>query len=183
MKKIKLHLGCGEKILSDYINVDIRSNLKCDVVDDVKTLSKFENNVISEIYASHVLEHFNRQEYMLVLDRWYEVLSDGGVLKISVPDLEKVMLMYNNGTKLKSLWGLLYGGQTYEKNFHYVGFDFETLKEDLEKIGFTDIKLWDWRNTSHAHVDDFSQCYLPHMDKDNGTLMSLNIMCTKKIIN
>jgi predicted SAM-dependent methyltransferase len=178
---MKVHLGCGEKIIEGYINVDIRSNLKCDVIDDVKTLSHFENNSVSEIYASHVLEHFNRHEYFSVLLRWYDVLSDKGILKISVPDIEKVMLIYKSGTKLRSLWGLLYGGQTYEKNFHYVGFDFETLKEDLEKIGFTDIRLWDWRKTPHSHIDDFSQCYLPHMDKDNGTLMSLNIMATKKL--
>lgn len=178
---MKLHLGCGDKILKNYINVDIRSDIHCDVVDDVAILSKFDVNSYSEIYASHVLEHFGRNEYIKVLSRWYDLLSDNGILKISVPDLEKVMLMYNTGTKLKSLWGFIYGGQTYEKNFHYVGFDFETLKQDLEKIGFTDIKLWDWRFTSHSHIDDYSQCYLPHMDKDNGTLMSLNIMATKKL--
>jgi hypothetical protein len=176
---MKLHLGCGEKILDGYTNVDIRSNLKCDVIDDVKFLNKFENDTITEIYASHVLEHFSRHEYMTVLTRWYDVLSNGGILKISVPDIEKVMLMYNSGTKLKTLWGLMYGGQTYDENFHYVGFDYYTLKEDLEKIGFIDIKLWDWRKTSHSNIDDYSQCYIPHMDKENGVLMSLNIMATK----
>ena len=178
---MKLHLGCGNKIIDGYVNVDIRSNLMCDVFDDVRTLSKFENGCASEIYASHVLEHFTRHEYFSVLSKWYDILSNEGVLKISVPDIEKVMLKYSSGTKLKTLWGLLYGGQTYEKNFHYVGFDFDTLKEDLESIGFTNVKLWDWRKTCHSHIDDFSQCYLPHMDKDNGTLMSLNIMATKKV--
>ena len=27
--------------------------------------------------------------------------------------------------------------------------------------------------------DDYSKCYLPHMDKENGELMSLNVLCTK----
>jgi len=179
---MKLHLGCGEKILKGYVNIDVRTNLKCDVVEDIKFLNSFENNSISEIYASHVLEHFNRKEYMSVLFRWYELLSYDGILKLSVPDIEKVFLVYNSGTPLKKLWGFLYGGQTYDENFHYVGFDYETLKNDLNEIGFKDIKLWDWRETSHSDIDDFSQCYLPHMDKENGTLMSLNIMGIKKHI-
>jgi len=31
----------------------------------------------------------------------------------------------------------------------------------------------------HQHIDDFSQGYLPHMDKINGMIMSLNIEATK----
>jgi hypothetical protein len=36
--------------------------------------------------------------------------------------------------------------------------------------------LWD---TELYPEDDFSKSYLPHMDKDNGILMSLNILATK----
>ena len=177
---MRLHLGCGDKILEGYVNVDIRSNLLCDKIDDVKYLNEFESNSVEEIYASHVLEHFGRHEYKEVLKRWYEVLKKEGVLKIAVPNLKAVFEEYNNGKNLKSLWGFLYGGQTYEKNYHYVGFDFETLSEDLIEIGFDEITIWDWRSTDHSHIDDFSQSYLPHMDKENGKLMSLNVKATKK---
>ena len=46
-------------------------------------------------------------------------------------------------------------------------------------VGFKDIKRYDWRETEHAEFDDHSQAYLPHMDKENGTLISLNVECTK----
>ena len=46
---------------------------------------------------------------------------------------------------------------------------------DFKNIGFKFVERWDWRKTEHSDVDDFSQCYLPHMDKDNGMMMSLNI--------
>ena len=49
------------------------------------------------------------------------------------------------------------------------------LKEVLELNGFSNIKKYDWRKTEHASFDDHSQAYLPHMDKENGTLRSLNI--------
>jgi len=176
---MKLHLGCGTKIIDGYVNVDIRPELNCDIVDDIKNLNTFENDVAEEIYACHVLEHFSRHEYKEVLKRWFNVLKKGGVLKLSVPNLEKVFEKYSEGTDLKTLMGLLYGGQTYPENYHYVGFDYKTLETDLLEIGFSGIDLWDWRLTSHSHIDDFSQCYLPHMDKDNGTLMSLNIKAIK----
>jgi hypothetical protein len=53
------------------------------------------------------------------------------------------------------------------------------LEHDLKTIGFDKIYKYDWRNTEHSDIDDFSQCYLPHMDKENGKLMSLNVEAIK----
>jgi hypothetical protein len=77
------------------------------------------------------------------------------------------------------LRGFLYGGQTYEQNYHYCAWDFDTLSEDLKKLGFKNIYSYDWVATEHANMDDYSQAYLPHMDKVNGKLMSLNIEAIK----
>ena len=35
------------------------------------------------------------------------------------------------------------------------------------------IRLYDWRDTEH------SQAYIPHMDKENGIFVSLNVECEK----
>ena len=61
-----------------------------------------------------------------------------------------------------------------------MNFDFKTLERDLKKLNYKEIKIWNWRETEHSGVDDFSQAYLPHMDKENGIIMSLNIEATKK---
>lgn len=45
--------------------------------------------------------------------------------------------------------------------------------------GFKDVRRYDWRQTEHKDYDDFSQAYIPHMDKENGLLISLNIEATK----
>lgn len=66
------------------------------------------------------------------------------------------------------------------RNFHYCAWDFKKIKSDLESLGFSEIKRYDWRETEHSDIDDYSQCYLPHMDKNNGLLMSLNIKAVKK---
>ena len=102
----KLHLGCGNKILKDFINIDIRLDLGADIIDDVSELNSIEDNSIGLIYVCHVLEHFGRDEYLSALKRWYTVLSNGGVLRISVPDFENVVTMYNSGYPLKKSYGI-----------------------------------------------------------------------------
>lgn len=176
---MKLHLGCGDKHLEGYTNIDIRYLPGVDKIDNIRFLRRYSSNSVKEIYACHVLEHFSRWEYESVLSRWFEILIPGGLLKIAVPDFEAILKTYMNGTKLKTLLGLLYGGQDYDENFHYVIWDFETMKNDLTKVGFDRIEKYDWRDTSHSNIDDFSQCYLPHMNKESGTLMSLNIKAYK----
>ena len=79
------------------------------------------------------------------------------------------------------LLGLLIGGQKTPHDWHGMIFDFETLREGLEQANFVDIRLYDWRGTEigKLDIDDFSQAYLPHMDKESGRLMMLNVEATR----
>jgi predicted SAM-dependent methyltransferase len=57
----KLNLGCGDKILPGYVNVDVaasRCGLKPDVLCDLHRLTPFEDNTVDEILSVHVVEHF-----------------------------------------------------------------------------------------------------------------------------
>ena len=175
----KLHLGCGNKIIPNFINIDIRPMRGVDLVDDISELKTIDSNSVEVIYACHVLEHLGRNEYKGILSRWFEIIKPGGILRISIPDFEKVVNYYNKTKDLKKLLGFLYGGQTYKENYHYCIWDFKTLSEDLLSIGFNEVYKYNWRETEHSHIDDFSQAYLPHMDKENGELMSLNIEAKK----
>ena len=176
---MKLHLGCGNKKLSGYINIDIREDVNPDLIDDVGNLFTIENESVDVIYASHVLEHIGKNDYHKVLKRWYEVLKPNGILRISVPDFESISDYYSKTKDLSKLRGLLYGGQTYKENYHLYTWDFKTLEEDLKLVNFKTIYRYDWRNTDHSDIDDFSQSYLPHMDKENGQLMCLNVEAVK----
>ena len=67
---MKLNLGCGDKILPGYINVDVmesRRGLKPDVICDLHQLTPFENDSADEILSVHVIEHFWRWEVLDVL--------------------------------------------------------------------------------------------------------------------
>ena len=175
---MKLHVGCGEIHLSGYENIDIRFLPGVDEVDNAAYLRKFRGKSISEIYACHVLEHFTRWEVKNVLHRWYNLLEPKGLLRLSVPDFQAIAFAYANDWELEDLMGLLYGGQDYAENFHYHVWDYVSLKACLEKIGFKNIAKYNW----HDHkcgVDDYSKCYLPHKDFENGMLMSLNVVAEK----
>ncbi|MFH1044955.1 MAG: methyltransferase domain-containing protein, partial [Pseudomonadota bacterium] len=61
----KLNLGCGDKILPGYLNVDVvesRRGFKPDVICDLHQLTPFEDNSVDEILSVHVVEHFWRWE-------------------------------------------------------------------------------------------------------------------------
>jgi len=80
---------------------------------------------------------------------------------------------------LQRFQGLLYGGQTYDYNFHHVAFDFAVLLVFLKEAGFSGVERYDWRYFLPEDYDDYSRSYLPHMDFEHGRLMSLNVVAKK----
>jgi predicted SAM-dependent methyltransferase len=175
---IKLHLGCGTKHIDGFTNIDIRYLPGVDEVNNIRFLRNYKNNTVDLIYACHVLEHFSRWEYKNALTRWYEILKPGGVLRLAVPNFSAIASRYIQIGNLQEIMGLLYGGQDYDENYHFVTFDINSITNDLTNIGFKIVKEYDHKLTEHALIDDFSQAYLPHLDP-NGKLMSLNIEATK----
>lgn len=171
----KLHLGCGDRHIPGFLHVDIRPLPHVDVVSSLASLPMFADASVDLIYASHVLEHFPRHETHAVLSEWHRVLRPGGIVRLAVPDFGQLVRIYLANGSLAEILGPLVGRQDHPHNFHYNVFDRSALTEQLEAAGFHDVREWDWRHTEHAGVDDFSQAYLPHMQKDTGTLISLNL--------
>ena len=178
-EEIKLNLGCYDRKIPYFTNVDIRSDVNPDLVDDVFKLEKVQNNSVDLIYACHVLEHADYKESELALARWFEVLKPGGVLRLAVPDMEAHFAHYYYHRDLRLLHSTFWGSQRHPYDYHKNGWDYKKLCEDLINTGFCDIRRYDWRETEHFYVDDYSQTYYPHLDKTNGKLMSLNVEATK----
>jgi predicted SAM-dependent methyltransferase len=176
---MKLHLGCGRKHIPGFVHVDIEDYPHIDFRIPVNELSFARDNSVELIYASHVLEHFGRHEVDQVLREWFRVLRKGGILRLAVPDFEAVSHCYQQTGELSDLVGLVCGGQRNEYDFHKMVFDEKLLRERLRNVGFVAVSRYDWSRTEHAWMDDYSQAYLPHMDKQNGRLMSLNIEAVK----
>lgn len=178
---VKLHLGCGCRRIPGYFHVDVLPAPHVNIVGPVERLP-LQDDSVSLIYASHVLEHFGRHEYRAVLAEWFRVLERGGTLRLAVPDFAACAAAYYEGglkDGLSGLVGLIVGGQRNSYDYHKMIFDEGYLRRDLYELGFREVRRWDWRATEHTDVDDYSQAYLPHLNKDTGRLMSLNLEALK----
>ncbi len=179
MSQHRLHLGSGKKPIHGWVNIDALREVNPDSVQDVFTLPMVGNDCVDIIYASHVLEHSSRKTCRDVLSRWYQVLKPGGILRIAVPDIEAAMKWYLVHGDIGEISGFLWGGQRNDYDFHGVGWDFTSLANLLMAVGFKRVARYDWKLTDHAYCDDYSQAYLPHMDKIHGQPMSLNVEAVK----
>jgi|TARA_R110002020_G_scaffold427067_5_gene636415 predicted SAM-dependent methyltransferase len=179
---IKINMGCGWRDFgNDWVHIDSGDYKHLDAFS-ITDLSQYENNTVDLIYASHVVEYFDRTQIGPLLEEWNRVLKPGGVLRLAVPNFENIAKLYHSGGySLDYFVGLLYGKMPMgnETIYHKTVYDFESLSKVVESAGFKHPCEWDWRQTEHGHYDDHSQAYLPHMDKDKGTLMSLNLECIK----
>ena len=78
----RLNIGCGNKKLENYINIDVSSKYSPDVIASMEKLP-FPNESISEIFTSHTLEHI--EDFRKGIEEMYRVLIKGGKLTIIVP--------------------------------------------------------------------------------------------------
>ncbi len=180
---IKLHLGCGKRNFGpEWTHIDVGDYPHLHSHDIVNL--PFGDNTCEIVYASHVLPYFDRKEVKDVLLEWYRVLKPGGIVRLSVSDFGVMAKLYlDKEYTLDSFLGPMYGKMfpdglekpIYEKTVY----DFVSLEQLLDNCWFKNIRRWDWRTTEHAKFDDHSQAYLPRMDKERGTLISLNIEATK----
>jgi predicted SAM-dependent methyltransferase len=176
----RLHLGCGRIRLPGYINVDIQPGAAVDKVADLRALP-WPDSSVDMVYSCAAIEHFGRREWIDVLKEWARVLKPGGLLRLSTADFEAAIERYREAGNLQELLGLLIGGQKDDYDWHGMIFDFRTLRAGLEEAGFRDVRRYDWRETELGRlgIDDYSQAYLPHMDKEHGRLMMLNVEATR----
>ena len=178
---IKLNIGCGWRNFgSDWHHIDGGDYPHLDSKDIFNL--PYENNTVDLIYVSHVIEYFDREHIISILKEWKRTLKDGAILRIAVPNFEEMAVLYLGGSvSLENILGPLYGKMKMGEEiiYHKTVYDFKSLSILLDDCGFRDIKLYDWRTTDHSHHDDHSQAYIPHMDKERGTLISLNVECVK----
>lgn len=177
----KVHLGCWHRDFKGFINVDICDMPHIHYKSEINNLSFFDSNSIDYIYCSHALEYYNYEESKKALTEWNRVMKKGAILRVAVPDFDALLKVYNMTGEISSIIGPLYGKMNINSAeiYHRQVFNFKLLKNILEESGFIKVKRYDWRNTDHAIYDDHSQAYFPHMDKENGILVSLNVECEK----
>lgn len=140
--KILLNVGSGPFDKEGFINVDMRELKNIDIICDIKELP-FKENEVSEILASHVVEHFTQFELVNnVIPEWKRVLKVGGAITIIVPNIAAMAKQYaSSEISFESLAKVIMGGQEYEGNFHFSVFDEKIVLDILNKVGFSKIEV------------------------------------------
>ena len=152
-RPLRLNLGCGDKILPGYVNVDVveaRAGHKPDVICDLHDLAPFADNSVDEILSVHVVEHFWRWEVTEILREWLRVLKPGAPLVIECPNLlsacrtflenpTQYSRMDQNGQR--TMW-VFYGDPAWRDPLmnHRWGYTPDSLQALLREVGLVDVR-------------------------------------------
>lgn len=106
-KEIKLNLGCGSRLLSGYINVDMDSldSLKAryplqEFPQDIEMYNydifnlPFPDSSVAEIRADSLIEHLSFLEEPKFFYEVKRALYPGGILQLSTPDFEEAIKLW-----------------------------------------------------------------------------------------
>jgi SAM-dependent methyltransferase len=149
---IRLNLGCGDKILKGYVNIDLvdeRAGHKPDIMCDVRKLT-LPDGYADEAMAIHVVEHFWRWEVVDILKEWGRVLKPGGKIILECPNLlsacEAVLRNPEGATGpgkegQRSMW-VLYGDPAWKDPLmcHRWAYTPQSLAAVMQEAGFAEIR-------------------------------------------
>ncbi|MEH6826111.1 MAG: methyltransferase domain-containing protein [Motiliproteus sp.] len=148
-----------------------------DHVGNAVDLSRFDDGTFSEIYSSHVVEHFDyHNELIKTLKEWRRVLVPGGLMYVSVPDLDVLSGLMIDKSKMTpderfQVMRMIFGGHVDQYDYHLVGLNEEFLSGFLQASGFVNI----------MKVQNF--CQFKFHDTSNavykGNVISLNMIAYK----
>jgi predicted SAM-dependent methyltransferase len=119
------------------------------------------------------MEHVDQQHFVNTLQGIHRVLSATGEFYFSVPDLEELCRLFLDPKLDREqrfhVMRMMFGGQTDEFDFHYIGLTHEFMLEYFSAAGFSNVK----RVASFGLFHDTSE-YKPY-----GSPISLNLIARK----
>lgn len=150
---IKLHLGCGKRIMKGWVNTDLAYTNGVDLQLNFMAPLPFDTESVDMIYSEHVLEHFHRKDAARILKECNRILKKGGRIRVGVPDAEIYFRKYLDNdreffSKIKHLGGAMEPleqpidviNQMFRMGgAHLYAWDFEAMKKTMQEAGFKNI--------------------------------------------
>jgi SAM-dependent methyltransferase len=153
---IRLNVGSGQRPFKQpFINVDVNPKWRPDVVADGEHMPMFEDGSADVIVLHHVLEHFGCGEASVMIRECQRILCPGGSLLVFVPDMRKLLGMWNIGRLTTQVFMTnVYGAyMNSEADRHKWGYDKTSLVQFL--TGTSKWAAWDefnWRPIPGADI-------------------------------
>jgi len=143
---MRLHLGCGQRYLEGYVNIDypmtehsVQQKSVADQFADLKEL-RYKVDSIEEVRLHHVFEHFSRATACAFLAGWNSWLKQSGGLRIEVPDFEKTgkvaLSRWSNPKEKYVALRHIFGSQEAHWAVHFQGYTPSSLSTFLKCYGF-----------------------------------------------
>jgi len=152
-RPLRLNLGCGNKILPGYINVDVapaRAGARPDVICDLRDLAAFDDESVDEVLSVHVVEHFWRWEVDELLREWVRVLKPGARMVIECPNLKAACEAFlenpdrnaGPGQEGETTMWVFYGDPAWQDPLmcHRWGYTPSSLGELMKRAGLVDVR-------------------------------------------
>lgn len=159
---LRLHLGCGESLFENYINVDyppVEHNVmqvKADIFADITAIA-LPRGCADEVRLHHVFEHFSRVTALAMLVKWHAWLKVGGKLHIVTPDLmgsaHNLLTSSSWKVKMGSVRHLT-GDQAANWAYHVEQWFPERFERTLKALGFEQVRINQTRWNHEPHLCD-----------------------------
>jgi SAM-dependent methyltransferase len=156
----RLNWGCGSWTLPGWINADVKEDLGIDISCDIRDGLPIPDDSLDYVVSIHALPMIPYPDLVPVLVELRRVLKPGGVLRLSLPDLERAIDAYRRGERdfflvpdehVRSLGGKLIV-QLLWYGYSVTLFTTDFIEELLRSAGYREVFHCGYLQTQTQHA-------------------------------
>jgi SAM-dependent methyltransferase len=168
----KLHVGCGDRPISGWCNIDVAH--LTDQVQYVDALKRFpfEDASFQYVFSEHFIEHLPFNDGVKFFKETSRILKKGGVIRTATPDLDFLCELRTLDTDAKKRYaeyiskhfaphqpvsGVACANTTFYGWGHAFIWNASFMQEVLRPMGFGDFKVYKPGKSTVAELKEIEQ--------------------------